>query len=399
MKTILFTFSFSCLSFIATAQDSLQYKAEVKELIELMQKKEQNLSDYFNVEVSTTTRNTTEKSDRAAATVWVVTDEQITLRAYQSLLDVLYDMPDLKIDHAVDPRWANDVSIRGIRGMDKFVILLDGVRISSPTNDIIPILENYPVCFAKQIEIICGPASAQYGADAFSGIINIISKSADDIRKNRLNLIGGTYNTYTGNLLVSRNFSKDMSFVLAGQYHYDRMPRLWEYYPEDYKGIKEIHQTGVLNTVFGRVQYNKALDTEPNQTALSAYGVFAKFQWKDLKISGFLNNSTNPSTFAGNPNNVIYNYGNYFGHSVGTLSATYDKQIGQTWKLTSYLINSHYWLDPESAFQNVYTGFEKAYLFSVGRMWKAEQLVTWTPSSKFSFTGGATYENFFSVPR
>jgi outer membrane receptor protein involved in Fe transport len=384
---------------ILQAQDTL-FKPTVEELLlQMKNKKPDDVSAYFNYTVKSTTRNTSEKADKAPATIWVITAEQISLRGYQSLVDVLYDVPDLKIDNSVDPRWGNDVSIRGIRGMDKFVILLDGVRISSPTNDIIPVMENYPINFAQQIEIICGPASAQYGADAFSGIINIVSKNPDEVRKNTLSLIGGQYNTYTANLLINKQLNSKMSFLLAGQYHFDQTVKLWNYYPEDYKDMKKVHQTGIFNSVFGTFKYNKALNPEPDQTPVSAYGLYSKLSWRGFKLSGFLNGATVPTTFAGNPNNVIYNYGNFFGHSVGILNLSYEKQINNKWKVSSFLTHSNYWLNPESTFQNVYTSFEKAYLFSVGRMLKAEQLISWSPSSKIDATMGITYENFFSIPR
>ncbi len=385
------------ISLYSLAQDSLFFKANVKEMLDLMKKQDQEVVNYFNYTVSSTTRNMTEQADKAPATVWVVTDEQIALRNYQSLLEVLYDIPDLKVDYAVDPRWSHDVSIRGIRGMDRFIILLDGVRISSPTNDLIPIMENYPVHFAKQIEVICGAASAQYGADAFSGIINIVSKNSQET-KNTFQLIGGQYQTYTGSALVARQINKHTSLMVAGQYHYDRTVKLWNYYPEDYKGINEIHRTGIFNTVFGKINYPKTLNPEPDQNPVSAYGLYAKLDWKKWKISSFMNNAVTPSTYAGNPNNMVYNYGNFIGHKVGVLNLSYHEQIGN-WKLASYLTYSRYWLDPESTFQNVYTGFEKAYLFSVGRMFKAEQLFSWTPNPKIEATGGITYEDFFSVPR
>lgn len=386
-------------SIIAQAQDTL-FKPTVDELLlQMKNKKADDISDYFNYTVRSTTRNSVEKSDKAPATIWVVTADQISLRGYQSLVDVLYDMPDLKIDNSVDPRWGHDVSIRGIRGMDKFIILLDGVRISSPTNDIIPVMENYPINFAEQIEIICGPASAQYGADAFSGIINIVSKNPNEVRKNSVSLLGGQYNTYTANILITKQLNTKTSFLLAGQYHFDRTVKLWDYYAQDYKDLKKVHQTGLFNSVFGPVQYSKALNTEPDQTPINAYGLYSKLEWRGFKLSGFLNSATIPSTFAGNPNNVIYNYGNFFGHSVGVLNLSYEKQLNKQWKTSSFLTYSNYRLNPESTFQNVYTSFEKAYLFSVGRMLKAEQLVSWSPNSKIDATAGITYEDFFSVPR
>jgi outer membrane receptor protein involved in Fe transport len=41
-------------------------------------------------------------------------------------------------------------------------------------------MANYPVHNARQVEIVYGPASALYGADAFSAVVNIISKDVTE---------------------------------------------------------------------------------------------------------------------------------------------------------------------------------------------------------------------------
>ncbi len=76
-------------------------------------------------------------------------------------------------------------------------------------------MENYPVHLAKQIEIVYGPASAVYGADALSGVINIVTRKAEG------NFItgsaqGGLYNTYIGNLSAGVKINDIASFAVSG---------------------------------------------------------------------------------------------------------------------------------------------------------------------------------------
>jgi outer membrane cobalamin receptor len=136
-----------------------------------------NLSfeDLVNVSVVTPTLNA-QKSNDVPATVIVITQEQIQLRGYQNLAGILNDLPDFTISDKSDPQYYNRMSARGVSRQDFFVILLDGVRISSPTNEPLPILENFPIYLAKQIEVVYGPGSALYGADAMGGVINIITQ-------------------------------------------------------------------------------------------------------------------------------------------------------------------------------------------------------------------------------
>jgi outer membrane cobalamin receptor len=137
------------------------------------------LEDLMNIAITTASR-TTEGLTDAPARVQVVTAAQIQRRGYRSLSDVLKDLPDFKVDVAGNWDFPAELTVQGVRGATRVVLLLDGIRISSPTNEPLPIVANYPVHTARQIEIVYGPASALYGADAFSAVINIISKDATE---------------------------------------------------------------------------------------------------------------------------------------------------------------------------------------------------------------------------
>jgi outer membrane cobalamin receptor len=135
-----------------------------------------SLKDLMNITVTTASRAPESLTD-APARMQVVTAAEIQRRGYRSLTDVLKDLPDFKVDTGGEQASSIELTVQGIRGATRVIVMLDGIRISSPTNDPLPILANYPVHTAQQIEILYGPASALYGADAFSATINIISKT------------------------------------------------------------------------------------------------------------------------------------------------------------------------------------------------------------------------------
>ncbi len=370
-------------------------------LVEDLLKNERQNNDFEDIAVITTSRTTEQKSSKAAATVYIVTAEQIQRRGYNSLSELLADVPNVRVDNLVDPRWNNNLIIRGVTGSnananDKFVLLIDGVRANSPTNDIIPIMENYPVHFAKQVEIVFGPSSALYGADAFAGVINIITKSADDLKKNEIMGVGGSYNYYLGNLIIGKKVNDKLSYTFSAQYMNDAQPQLSKFYQKEFEKMESNLANGEFNTIFGPIKTN--VNPIYSQTPLSAYALHANVHYGDFSFSFFKNKSVNPSTIAVSPDNAVYNAGSFFGHSVTMGNITYNKILGKV-QLNSFLVGSQYNLDPESNFRNVYTGMNTAYLYSVGRMLKLEQLVTYTPNSIFSFTLGGTYESFFSNPR
>ncbi len=385
-------------SCIIYGQDSLNAPSRLPLDLLFKHVDKRSIGEVLDFSVSITDRISEQMSSQAPATISIITEEQIALRGYQSLLDVLRDVHSVKIDYGVDPRWMNDVSLRGIRGMNNFIILLDGVRISSPTNEIIPIMENYPIHFAKQIEIVFGPASALYGADAFSGVINIVSKTPPEIINTEFSIYGGMYNTITGNILMSESFGKAIDLTIAGQYFYDQQPQLSKYYPEEYEDGLQSLQSGTFNTALGAITPLVPVSPEESQTPLSTYGIMAQLSVKDFSFTYFGNRSVNPSIMANSPENAVYNQGAFFGHSVNTMSGVYQKELGSV-NLSSYAIGSYYKLDPESNFRNAFTALNSAYLYSRGWMWKGEQLVSWKPNQKISLTTGITFEKFFSIPR
>ena len=59
------------------------------------------------------------------------------------------------------------------------MILIIGLPVKPSTVIGMPISSQLPVRQAERIEVIYGPAAAVYGADAVSGVINIITREAD----------------------------------------------------------------------------------------------------------------------------------------------------------------------------------------------------------------------------
>src|SRR5436309_785453 len=176
----------------------------------------------------------------APARVQVVTAAQIERRGYRSVADLLKDLSDFKVDLASDQDYPTELTVQGTRGASRVVLLLDGIRISSPTNDPLPILANYPVHSARQIEIVYGPASALYGADAFSAVVNIISKRVEDAPGLSASASVGQFGLYNQTASYGAQLGPNVSLMLAGQTLYDRQPDLSKYRSEERRVGKDI---------------------------------------------------------------------------------------------------------------------------------------------------------------
>lgn len=353
------------------------------------------LEELLNIPVVTVTR-TLEGAAGAPGRVDVVTAAQIQRRAYRSLMDVLRDLPGFKVDTAVDQDISSDITVQATRGSGRLVVLLDGIRISSPTGEPLPILANYPVHNARQVEILYGPASAVYGADAFSGVINIISRDVAEAEGLRVRTSvgqGGLSNTETsfGIRLGSR-----ASLVVAGQYLHDRQPDLARAYPDLFGGL-ESHRTGTFNTIFGPM--TAAVPVTPDyRVPMRARSFQATMRAGGLQLMLFESGIRTSNTPAYTPDNAVYNDIAYQQNELLIGAASYTRAVGSVTHTTTASAGYHE-MDPSSGYLNVYSGLQRSYKFAYGSMAKAEHQATWRAASSWVFTAGGAHERYFSIPQ
>lgn len=143
-------------------------------------------SDVFLVleeqRIRTGTR-TDQKLKDVPATVRVITAEDIRRKRYRFLEDLLRDQPGF------DMIWFQGVygpifMQRGIDGPENFrtILLIDGVPDNTISSGSANIKHKYSLHNVKRVEILYGPASSLYGANAFSGVINVITMDGEDVK-------------------------------------------------------------------------------------------------------------------------------------------------------------------------------------------------------------------------
>ncbi|MFZ2311782.1 MAG: TonB-dependent receptor [Methylobacter sp.] len=136
---------------------------------------------------------------QSAAVTSVITAEQIKSMGATELHEVLETVPGV---HASlqENTYDYNYSMRGIRNTQnsQVLILLNGTRITTPFSGTLMTGTELPVEAIQQVEVIRGPGSALYGADAFAGVINIITKKAKDINGTALGARIGDHSTQSG---------------------------------------------------------------------------------------------------------------------------------------------------------------------------------------------------------
>ncbi len=162
-----------------------------------------NMDDFFslspselaNIQVTIDT-GTAKPIFRSAAVTSVITAEQITEMGATELHEVLDTVPGLHVSlESVTTDYIN--TMRGIANTtnSEVLVLMNGSRYSVPYKGSHMQGMEIPVEAIQRIEVIRGPGSALYGADAFAGVINIITKKAGDIDGAVIGGRGGSWGT------------------------------------------------------------------------------------------------------------------------------------------------------------------------------------------------------------
>ena len=120
-----------------------------------------------------------ETLEETPATIFVVTEEQIKNRGYLDIEQIFHDIPGFSISKGNGPAYSL-LYPRGYRTTlnDKFLLLVDGIEENDLNSDNAVFNRQIALSNIKQIEVIYGPSSTMYGANAFSAVINIITKDA-----------------------------------------------------------------------------------------------------------------------------------------------------------------------------------------------------------------------------
>lgn len=135
---------------------------------------------------------------RAPAVATVITSEEISAMGATDLDQVLETVPGVHVSVTADG-YSSAYSIRGIyspTSNPQVLMLQNGIPLTvSFAGDRGRYGTNIPLENIARIEIIRGPGSALYGADAFAGVINIITKTAAYISGTEVGTRSGSFGT------------------------------------------------------------------------------------------------------------------------------------------------------------------------------------------------------------
>jgi iron complex outermembrane receptor protein len=168
---------------------------------------------------------TEQRSAEAPAVITVITSDEIQARGYSSLSEVLRAVPGF---YDVYDLVSHNIGVRGINGGARasgsvIKLMIDGHPVDyRPTTGNFFGEELIPLEAIKRVEVIRGPASALYGANAFLGVVNVITKSGVDVDGSFLFGRGALVREHPGGGggAVISYASGPIDFLLSAQYLY-----------------------------------------------------------------------------------------------------------------------------------------------------------------------------------
>ena len=128
---------------------------------------------------SAVTSKLVEPTMTAAASVYVISREQLVRGGYRSVAEALAQVPGIFVSYdLINYHVAMRGALGGTRGGSRMLkVLIDGVPVPiSQSETYLMGPEFIPMSAIERIEVMRGPASALYGAGALVGAINVVTK-------------------------------------------------------------------------------------------------------------------------------------------------------------------------------------------------------------------------------
>lgn len=247
-----------------------------------------SLKELLDVRVVTAASGYEQNVKDAPASVTVIEAAEWQARGARNLMDALRGSTSVSFDTGGGD-WEQVPQLRGLSGESgqRVKILIDGVPINRIHDGAVP-RATIPLHGFKRIEIVRSPGSVVYGADAFAGVINLVSYEQGD-QTDEIRLTVGEFDTY--DLSATKFFDWDgVSLQFAINYQNTD--------GDSDQKIDSDLQTS-LDAVFGT---SASLAPDSMNTKNEELSFKAALQWDKLSLN-------------------YYGVGNKFGYGVGVVPA------------------------------------------------------------------------------
>jgi outer membrane receptor for ferrienterochelin and colicin len=367
-------------------------------------------------------------------TIHVITREEIERNHYTSLTDALKSLPGMRVSQPGTGELGETFQLRGLTGNLYTMILINGMAVKPNVVKGMPIMAQLPVRQAERIEIIYGPSAAVYGADAVSGVINIITRQADKGTFALADISLGENRYRNSNFMVGGKAGRNkniLQYNFYGSLSSQQSFNLTEGYEDLYNPLHYLQERGYKYEIAGTVyeplaitdqlfsspltdmtdfietnypvNYSGSLtmpDIEDLPTESNLLGFNLKF--RDFSFS--FNNMYRKSHSALGQSTYLYKYNNpqtYWGENISQATLSYNHAWTDNFLTTTNISSLGYRMDNHSSIGVNFTGYtDKVYRYSAGNDILFEQLFTvFVPKANLEILSGLTYQYSGNLPQ
>jgi len=330
----------------------------------------------------------------APGIVYVYTAEEIRLRGYRHLGELLQDVPELTHEQYASPDVDTLIGVRGLVGNQRLLVMVDGVRLNPMDGSPCPLGENLPLLGVRQVEVVVGPASAVYGADAFAGVVHIRTQGREGIH------VEGKMGSFGGRAvsLVAGLDRGGVQLRATGHLYHSDGAYLPEFWPNAYAWYTDHYRTDGLMLV-------SPGSTEGVEVALRPWSNRRDARYLHLEAStagfrlGYLTSAeAHPSATGTRPEYSLYAEEARLHTELHTLYAQHQARFaGDRVEWRTELQGAEYRLAPDSAFVNSYSGYERAYKYAQSVGVRLASRLSWRPRRWMEVTAGLDGVNRLSL--
>jgi outer membrane receptor protein involved in Fe transport len=249
--------------------------------------------DVANIVVSAAKGVTTVQE--APAIVTVVTADEIRDRQFMSLPDLFDTVPGWSSVGLFHGTFVNPI----VRGQGQAVQFLhDGMSLFDPFVNVPAATRVQPMELIKRVEMITGPGGVLWGSNSLLGILNVITKDAEDIEGIET---GGQLGDGRGDRLAAR------AYVMAGKSGLlDGKLSLFAHASvESYQGPQQQFPLLIFHNALPQPNsanvYGPLTETDQERSLITNFFVKAKLGKLQLRVSAPFGSMYNPAGLSGNP--------------------------------------------------------------------------------------------------
>ncbi|MBL0320057.1 MAG: TonB-dependent receptor [Alphaproteobacteria bacterium] len=209
------------LVFFINPISSVHAEEATEEVKELLNTSLTDILKQQNIRVTSVSKKAEKLSD-AAASIYVVTAEDIRRSGLTSIPEILRLVPGIQVSQITSNKWA--ISARGFTDQiaAKMLVIIDGRSIYTPLFSGVNWDEHdLMIEDIDRIEVIRGPGGTLWGANAVNGVINIVTKKAKDTPATLMTATYGNYENGTAGVRKGGQIGENVFYRVYGKY-FDR---------------------------------------------------------------------------------------------------------------------------------------------------------------------------------